>query len=169
MPLGNITVLDFEDRSEILRPWTEQGVKFVQDKVTPENMGALLGRFLNEGDVLIDLAWNIDCCEILQWCHDKGVLYLNTSVEVWDPYSSASSHPTTKTLYWRHQNVRRMTSGWKSPGATAVLEHGANPGLISHWTKQGLLDIAERQLAEKKVVGGEAPEEIRGFMKDQHL
>ena len=24
------------------------------------------------GDLLIDLAWNIDCCEILQWCHDHG-------------------------------------------------------------------------------------------------
>ena len=24
------------------------------------------------------------------------------------------------------------------PGPTAVLEHGANPGLISHFTKQGL-------------------------------
>ena len=34
-----------------------------------------------------------------------------------------------------------MMAGWKEPGPTAVLEHGANPGLISHFTKQGLLDI----------------------------
>ena len=53
--------------------------------VTPENLDALLGQYLSPGDLLIDLAWNIDCREILQWCHDHGVLYINTSVEVWDP------------------------------------------------------------------------------------
>ena len=62
---------------------------FVQDRVTPENMGTLLGKHLSAGDLLIDLAWNIDCCEILQWCHDRGVLYINTSVELWDPYAGA--------------------------------------------------------------------------------
>jgi homospermidine synthase len=39
-----------------------------------------------------------------------------------------------------------------------VLEHGANPGLISHWTKQGLLDIAERLRADGRVQGAEAEE-----------
>ena len=43
-------------------------------------MGSLLGKYLSAGDLLIDLAWNIDCCEIVQWCHDHGVLYINTSV-----------------------------------------------------------------------------------------
>ena len=41
-------------------------------------------------------------------------------------------------------NIRRMMAAWHEPGPTAVLEHGANPGLISHWTKQGLIDMAER-------------------------
>src|SRR5262249_46471308 len=50
---------------------------------------------------------------------------------------------------WRHMNLRRMTAGWKEPGVTAVLEHGANPGLISHFTKQALLDIADRTVAEQ--------------------
>ena len=159
--LTNITVMDFEDRSEALKSWTEQGVRFVRDQVTPENLGTLLGQYLSAGDLLVDLAWNIDCCELLQWCHDHGVLYINTSVEVWDPYVDAGSkHPTEKTLYWRHMNIRRMTAKWDRPGVTAVVEHGANPGLISHWTKQGLIDIGERLLDEKRVEGADA-EEIR--------
>ena len=144
----NIAVLDFEDRSAALEPWTAQGVRFFQRRITPENLGTELAEHLSAGDLLVDLAWNIDCCEILQWCHDRGVLYVNTSVEVWDPYAGAADkHPTQRTLYWRHMNIRRMTAGWQRPGPTAVIEHGANPGLISHWTKQGLLDIAERLLA----------------------
>jgi homospermidine synthase len=57
-------------------------------------------------------------------------------------------------------NVRRMTARWTGPSPTAVLEHGANPGLISHWTKQGLIDIGERLLDEKRVQRADA-EEIR--------
>jgi homospermidine synthase len=60
-------------------------------------------------------------------------------------------------------NVRRMISGWTGPSPTAVLEHGANPGLISHWTKQGLIDIGERLLDEKRVQGAGA-EEIRHWI-----
>ena len=31
---------------------------------------------------------------ILQWCRDHGVRYLNTSVEVWDPYDHMQSRPS---------------------------------------------------------------------------
>ena len=167
VPLANITVMDFEDRAELLKPWTEQGVRFVREKVTPQNMGRVLASRLAAGDLLVDLAWNIDCCEILQWCQDHGVLYLNTSVEVWDPYDRALySHPTQRTLYWRHMNVRRMQAGWREPGPTAVIEHGANPGLISHFTKQALLDIGRRALDDAKVVGA-AAEEVEQLIADR--
>jgi homospermidine synthase len=146
-----ITIMDFDPSEEALRPWVEQGMTFVRDRITPSNLGAVLDRHLSAGDILIDLAWNIDCCEIVHWCHDHGVRYINTSVEVWDPYAgSANKHPTERTLYWRHMNVRRLISRWNNVGPTAVLEHGANPGLISHFTKQALLDIAVRALADRK-------------------
>jgi homospermidine synthase len=149
VPYSNITVMDFQDRRAVLQPWIERGVKYVQQRVTEQNMGSLLGKYLKKGDLLIDLAWNIDCCEILQWCHDKGILYVNTSVELWDPYAGApNKHPTERTLYYRHMNIRAMTSKWKTKGSSAVLEHGANPGLISHFAKQGLIDIAMKQLAD---------------------
>jgi homospermidine synthase len=167
VPLENITVLDFEDQAEILKPWTEQGVCFVRQRITPENMGAILGKYLAAGDLLIDLAWNIDCCDILQWCHDRGVLYLNTSVEVWDPYDGSDrKHPTERTLYHRHMAIRDMTSQWKTPGPTAVVEHGANPGLISHFVKQGLIDIGQ-QVLEDKIVAGQDAEKLEQLIRDQ--
>jgi homospermidine synthase len=166
-PYQDITVMDFEDRRGALSPWLKRGVKFVRKRVTRQNMGALLGRHLGPGDLLVDLAWNIDCCEILQWCHDHGVLYINTSVELWDPYENARNAPPQKmTLYWRHMNIRRMTSQWATPGPTAVLEHGANPGLISHFTKQGLLDIGSRAIKDRKVTGA-AAEAIRQLIADR--
>ncbi|MBI5244214.1 MAG: homospermidine synthase [Elusimicrobia bacterium] len=167
VPPKSITVMDFEDRSAALKKFRQKGVRFVRDRITRENLGRLLGKYLSAGDVLIDLAWNIDCCELLQWCRDRGVLYVNTSTEVWDPYAGAAdTHPTERTLYWRHMNIRRLISKWPGPGPTAVLEHGANPGLISHFTKQGLIDIGERNLADKKVSGRNV-ESLRQLMKDR--
>lgn len=164
---GNITILEYEPDDAAIRPWIEQGVNFVQAKVTPDNLGELLGRHVAAGDMLIDLAWNIDCCEIVQWCHEHEVLYLNTSVELWDPYQNAQGAPPTKmTLYWRHMNIRRMIAGWSKPGPTAILEHGANPGLISHFTKHALLEIARECLEQNKFVGA-AAERIAEHSKAQ--
>ncbi len=155
-----VTVLDFEDRAPRLQEWTAKGVTAVRDRVTPENLGSLLGRHVSAGDLVIDLAWNIDAGDILQWCHDRGVLYINTSTEVWDPYAGGSRHPTERTLYARHMRLRARLASWSEPGPTAVLEHGANPGLISHFTKQGLLDIAEAVLADRRP-DGDAADRIR--------
>jgi homospermidine synthase len=152
-----VTILDFEDRAPRLTEWTGRGATFVREKVTQENMGRLLGSHVSRGDLIVDLAWNIDAGEILQWCHDSGVLYINTSTEVWDPYSSvATLHPAERTLYRRCMRLRERVGGWTEPGPTAVIEHGANPGLISHFTKQGLIDIANAVIDEGRMHGAAA-------------
>ncbi len=169
VPAKNVTVMDFENRAAKLKSWTAKGVRFVRDRVTEDNMGRLLAKYVGPGDLLIDLAWNIDALEILTWCREHGVMYINTSTELWDPYAGgANQHPTQKTLYWRHMNLRRMTAKWKTKGATAVIEHGANPGLISHFVKQGLIDIGRRLIADRKVKGA-AAEKIAGLIATQRF
>jgi homospermidine synthase len=161
----NLTVLDFEERAPRLKEWAAKGATVVRNRVTAENLGSVLGSYVARGDLVVDLAWNIDAGDILQWCHDHGVLYVNTSMEVWDPYKSAfHAPPVERTLYARHMRLREKISHWAEPGPTAVLEHGANPGLISHFTKQGLIDIATAVLAEGKV-SGIAAEMLRGHLQ----
>ena len=117
-----ITIIDFDQNDEALRPWIARGMTYVKDKVARENLDSLLSKYLSAGDLLIDLAWNIDCNEILQWCHDRGVLYINTSVELWDP-ASPGHHPR-RTLYWRHE--RPAHGEGRRRRAPLRLEHGAN-------------------------------------------
>ncbi len=149
VPGDRITILDFEDLRHRIPATLEARVGYVCDRITPESMDRLLGAHLDAGDLLIDLAWNIDCGEIVQWCHDHGVLYVNTSVELWDPYTEAPDQPPPeRTLYVRHMALRRRLQSWSSPGPTAVVEHGANPGLVSHWTKRALADLATTILTE---------------------
>ena len=146
---AQITVLDFVDNRARVADALASGVRYVQDRVTQANLATKLAEFVGSGDIVLDLAWNIDCQEILAWCHDNGVMYLNTSVEVWDPYDDASTvDPRDRSLYVRHMAIRRMAARWDTPGPTAVLEHGANPGLVSHMTKEALTSIATRALKD---------------------
>jgi homospermidine synthase len=146
---ARITIVDMVDNRARVADSIARGVTYQQDQVTPENLDDFLSARVGPGDLLLDLAWNIDNPTILQWCRDHGVRYLNTSVELWNPYDDlASTHPLDRTLYVRHMDIRRMVAGWgDNKGATAVLEHGANPGLVSHFTKQALTEIVTAMLA----------------------
>ncbi|HUW86348.1 MAG TPA: saccharopine dehydrogenase NADP-binding domain-containing protein [Methanoregula sp.] len=81
IPLENLTIIDFIDKAHDLKAWTSGGLRFFKRKVTPDNLSQILSEYLSPGGLLIDLAWNIDCCEMVQWCHDNNVMYVNTSVE----------------------------------------------------------------------------------------
>jgi len=147
---SRITIVDFVDNRARVADVLAQGVRYEQDRITPENLDAFLAARVGDGDLLLDLAWNIDNPTILQWCRDHGVRYLNTSVELWNPYDHMTEvHPLDRSLYVRHMSLRRMMAAWPhNKGATAVVEHGANPGLVSHWAKQALTQIAGRMLQD---------------------
>lgn len=150
IPYKNITVMDYVDQKEALKEWTSKGIKYVQAKITPTNMAQELAKYAPEGSLIIDLAWNIACTDIVQWCHDNKVLYVNTSVEEWDPYANIHNKtPFEKSLYYRQMELREMISKWGDKSTTAVVDHGANPGLISHFTKQGIVDIAKKAVKDK--------------------
>ena len=150
-----ITIVDMRDNRQRVSEVIAQGARYVQDQLTRENMDQFLSKFVSAGDFLLDLAWNIDANEIIEWAHDHGVIYLNTSLEEWDPYSAAvSRNPTERTLYWRHMKLRKLTDTWGGAGPTAIVEHGANPGLVSHLTKKSLFDIATRAIKDGKAASG---------------
>ena len=50
---GNITIMDFENKREALKAWMERGIKFVEQKLTPENIESTLSGLLSTGDMVI--------------------------------------------------------------------------------------------------------------------
>lgn len=154
MDFSRLTIMDYEDLRHTIPATLAAGARYVQARITPETLDALLGEHLSAGDLLIDLAWNIDAGDIIQWCHDHDVLYLNTSVEKWDPYDDIEhTPPTERTLYVRHLALRQRAAAWAERGPTAVIEHGANPGLVSHWLKRGLEDMTRALLRNDSLEG----------------
>ncbi len=140
-----------------------KGASLIVETITKENMDHILSQYAGPGDLTIDLACNIDCGSIIQWCNEHDVLYINTSIEVWNPFEKkGKSSPADYTLYVRHMALREQIKKWNnSIGATAVLDHGANPGLVSHFTKKALIDIAQRLIEEKPTFASEIENYIR--------
>jgi homospermidine synthase len=144
-----ITIVDMRDTKERFRDSIAKGAKYVNDELTQVNMHEFLAKYLKAGDFLLDLAWNIDANAIIGWAHDNNVIYLNTSLELWDPNSNPSARtPQERTLYFRHMKLRKLTDTWNGKGPTAIVEHGANPGLVSSLTKKALVEIAEKSISE---------------------
>jgi homospermidine synthase len=142
---SQITIIDLLDKTDVAANWIEQGIKFVQLRIVKENFEETMEKYLSEGDLLIDLAYDISCLSLLQWCRDHKVLYVNTSVEEWDYTDGFDKRsPYDKSLYARQQEIDQLLRSWKdNSGTTAVLDRGANPGLISDFMKQGILDLAK--------------------------
>jgi len=151
MPPGNVTIMDFVDNRARVKEALDQGVNYALERVEEDNYQTLLGKHVGRGDMIIDLAWNIECAAIVTWCRENEVLYVNTSVEEWNPYKDFERNdPTLYTLYARHMELREMIDSWgDNKGTTAIVDHGANPGLVSHFTKHALIDIAYKIIKEK--------------------
>jgi homospermidine synthase len=148
MDFRKLTILDFEDRADTVPETLAAGATYDRHRITPDNLAQTLAQRVGPDDIVVDLAWDIDTAAIVQWCHDHDVRYINTSVEVWDPYGDLTISPQEKTLYARHMRLRALARTWRRRGPTIVVEHGANPGLVSHWTKVALIDIATAMLGE---------------------
>ena len=169
MPADRITIMDFVDNRARVKGALEKGVKYAMERITAKNYAELLGKYVGPGDMIIDLAWNIECVTMVHWCRENKVLYANTSVEEWDPYKdSERNDPTKYTLYSRHMDLRKQIDMENNDKyTTTVVDHGANPGLVSHFTKHALIGIAEKILKEKS--GDTRKSELEKALQDKNF
>jgi homospermidine synthase len=150
MPADRITILDFNDVRSKIEDSLQAGVVFKRLRLTQENYASVLQGLVGAGDIILDLSWNVETFDMLEWCGEHDVRYLNTSLEEWDPYNDIENQsPYQRSLYSRQMRIRRLRDRFNSrtnPNSTAVIDHGANPGLVSHFTKRALLEIATTML-----------------------
>lgn len=110
--------------------------------LTEENYLALLEPSLNRGDFLLNLSVDVSSLALIALCRRRGVLYLDTCIEPWPGgYTDISLSPSLRSNYALREkalSLGRHNGEWP----TALLAHGANPGLVSAFVKQALLDIA---------------------------
>ena len=118
----------------------EYGVAFHDSPLTPANFRTLLEPRLGRGDFLINCSTDVSSVALITLCQERGALYVDTCIEPWaGGYTDASVTPAARTNYALRETALKL----KRPGApTAIITHGANPGMISHLVKEALLNIA---------------------------
>lgn len=120
----------------------EYGVKVIQQPLTQDNHRQVLEPLVARGDFLLNLSVDVSSIALIKFAHEKGALYLDTCIEPWPGgYTDTSLPPARRTNYALRESALALRSTHKN-GPTAVITHGANPGLVSHLTKQALLNIA---------------------------
>jgi homospermidine synthase len=118
------------------------GIKFLNHPLTLENHRHVLEPLIGRGDFVLNLSVDVSSIALIKLCHEKGALYLDTCIEPWPGgYTDPNIPASRRTNYALREEVLELRKGWTN-GPTAVITHGANPGLVSHFVKQALLDIA---------------------------
>lgn len=118
------------------------GIKFIEKPLTRDNYRRLLQPLLGKGDFLLNLSVDVSSLDLVRLCAEVGALYLDTCIEPWaGGYTDPSLTPSQRSNYALREQALALRAELKS-GPTAVLTHGANPGLVSHLLKQALLNIA---------------------------
>lgn len=138
MPRERIEIVTADDRGAAIA--AEYGIAHTVLPLTRENYAAELRARLGKGDFLLNLSVDVSSVALVALCREIGALYLDTCVEPWaGGYTDRSLSPSQRSNYALRESALALKNG---AGPTAVMTHGANPGLVSHFVKQALLDIA---------------------------
>jgi homospermidine synthase len=140
---ARITVVEPEDTERALVE--AAGAKFIQAEVTRENHRDLLLPLLQpEGGqaFMVNLSVDVSSTAMMELCKEAGALYIDTVVEPWaGHYTDPSLGMAERTNYALRESVlalRRRAPG----GPSAISCCGANPGMVSWFVKQALLNLA---------------------------
>ncbi|OAN52748.1 homospermidine synthase [Paramagnetospirillum marisnigri] len=120
----------------------EYGITFINKALTSDDYRDRLTPMLRKGDFLLNLSVDVSSVALVELCRDVGALYLDTCIEPWPGgYTDPGLSPSLRSNYaLREEMLKLRVPGIPMP--TALVTHGANPGLVSHFVKQALLNIA---------------------------
>lgn len=136
-----------------------EGAKLLHYNITRHNIQDLLDHILNvqKNDIVIDLTTNTSTYTIFKEARIRNLLYINTSIEDDKPMDINPECPINNGIFIQHINLQAIADKTidRNHNITSVIEFGMNPGLISVFVKQGIMDLAKMvlkyQLRHKKV------------------
>ncbi|MBB3290059.1 MULTISPECIES: homospermidine synthase [unclassified Rhizobium] len=143
---SRMVVIDPQMDAEHLAILEKHGVRHIKEYVTKDNYKDLLKPLLTEGSgqgFCVNLSVDTSSLDLIKLCRKLDVLYIDTVVEPWlGFYFDKSMKNADRTNYALRETVRKEKA--KNPGGTtAVSTCGANPGMVSWFVKQALVNLAK--------------------------
>ncbi len=120
----------------------DYGIRFVVEPLTETNYRRILDPIIRAGDFILNLSVEVSSLALIEFAQMKSALYLDTCIEPWaGGYTNPKVPAANRTNYALREAALELKARFPV-GPTAILTHGANPGMVSHFVKQALLDIA---------------------------
>jgi homospermidine synthase len=143
MPLSRVAVVEADDHSEEIAPYVAEGVTYEIKEITRRNFKQVLAKYVGRGDLVLNLSVNVSSHEVLEWCQKHGAFYLDTCIEPWPGYYDNPKIPANeRSNYHLRYALKEAAKKWPKGSPSAIVTMGANPGLISHLVKAGMMEIA---------------------------
>jgi homospermidine synthase len=138
-----ITVIDPDaSRSQLAE---KQGASFIKEAITRKNFKQVLKPLLKAGPgpaFIVNLSVDVDSLDIMRLARETNALYIDTVVEPWPGfYYNPKLGQADRTNYMLREGMLALKRELGA-GPTAVSCCGANPGMVSWFVKQALMDIA---------------------------
>ncbi len=137
-------VIDPEDKDRIILD--DRGIRFIHQGVTRDNYRELLKPLLTAGGgqgFCVNLSVDTSSLDIMELCRELGVLYIDTVNEPWAGfYFDSKLGPEARSNYALREKTLAAKRKRPAGSPTAVSCCGANPGMVSWFVKQALLNIA---------------------------
>lgn len=135
-----------DPRADIARFLAEKGIRHIQTHLTKENYKEVLKPLLKgvrgQG-FCVNLSVDAASVDLMRICRKHGMLYIDTVVEPWPGfYFDADADNAARTNYSLRETMLKEKAR-RPGGTTAVSTCGANPGMVSWFVKQALVNLAK--------------------------
>jgi homospermidine synthase len=137
---GRLIVLSADEQGRMLAQ--DCGAHFEHAHLTPSNHRRILNRQVKAGDLVLNLSVNVSSLDLIRFCAEKNALYVDTSIEPWPGvYANPMLEMRHRTNFVIRESALKLAKELGPDSPTAVVDHGANPGLVSHFVKRALLNL----------------------------
>ncbi|MBW9078915.1 homospermidine synthase [Agrobacterium pusense] len=135
-----------DPRADIAPFLAEKGIRHIRTHLTKENYKEVLKPLLKgvrgQG-FCVNLSVDAASVDLMRVCRKHGMLYIDTVVEPWPGfYFDADADNAARTNYSLRETMLKEKAR-RPGGTTAVSTCGANPGMVSWFVKQALVNLAK--------------------------
>lgn len=118
-------------------------IKYIRTKLTKENYINIFGNYVKNNAIVIDIAYRVNTLDIIIECRKRQCVYVNTAIDEWE----RSKIP----LFTLKKKILAGVTANREMNMTTVLNHGMNPGLVTHFMKFLMKVLAKKSSNDKLI------------------
>ncbi|MCA0434363.1 MAG: saccharopine dehydrogenase NADP-binding domain-containing protein [Proteobacteria bacterium] len=140
---SRITIIDPSNLSRHIAD--KEGIRFINEAITPDNYRSLITPLLKAGPgqaLIVNLTVDVSSLDIMKLAREANALCIDTVIEPWPGlYYNKKLSSAARSNYMMREGLLALKRKL-GKGSTAVSCCGANPGMVSWFVKQALLNLA---------------------------